>query len=241
MDCRQPGFSVHGIVHASVLEWVVMPCSRGSSQPRDWTQVSCIADRFFTTEPSGKLGFLARPWQKGIALKVDPYFSWTLHATMRPSFQSCLTLCDPMDCSPPGCSVHGILQARILEWVAIPFSRGSFLTQRSNPGVLHCRQILYSLSHQGSLYFHFQRAVEEANHSSSGKWASREQTWGERKGIRQKVEKNSRGSCWFDSWSKEQGKTQNHFHQRLCFLWGCAWTGAIPSGFQEPVNSLKLC
>ena len=38
--------------------------------------------------------------------------------------QSCLTLCDPMDCSPPGSSVHGILQARILEWVAIPFSRG---------------------------------------------------------------------------------------------------------------------
>ena len=37
----------------------------------------------------------------------------------------CLTLCDPMDCSPPGSSVHGILQARILEWVAIPFSRGS--------------------------------------------------------------------------------------------------------------------
>ena len=39
--------------------------------------------------------------------------------------QSCLTLCDPMDCSPPGCSVRGIHQARILEWVAIPFSRGS--------------------------------------------------------------------------------------------------------------------
>ena len=39
--------------------------------------------------------------------------------------QSCLTLCHPMDCSPPGSSVHGILQARILEWVAIPFSRGS--------------------------------------------------------------------------------------------------------------------
>ena len=39
--------------------------------------------------------------------------------------QSCLTLCDPVDCSPPGSSVHGILQARILEWVAISFSRGS--------------------------------------------------------------------------------------------------------------------
>ena len=39
--------------------------------------------------------------------------------------QSCPTLCDPMDGSPPGSSVHGILQAKILEWVAIPFSRGS--------------------------------------------------------------------------------------------------------------------
>ena len=39
--------------------------------------------------------------------------------------QSCLTLWDPMDCSPPGSSVHGILQAKTLEWVASPFSRGS--------------------------------------------------------------------------------------------------------------------
>ena len=39
--------------------------------------------------------------------------------------QSCLTLCDPMDCSPPGSSVHGISQARILEWVTISSSRGS--------------------------------------------------------------------------------------------------------------------
>ena len=39
--------------------------------------------------------------------------------------QLCLPLCDPVDCSLPGSSVHGILQARILEWAAIPFSRGS--------------------------------------------------------------------------------------------------------------------
>ena len=37
--------------------------------------------------------------------------------------QLCLTLCDPMDCSPPGSSVHGLFQARILEWVAVSFSR----------------------------------------------------------------------------------------------------------------------
>ena len=45
------------------------------------------------------------------------------------SLQSSPTLCDPVDCSPPGSSVHGILQARILEWVAMPSSRGIFLTQ----------------------------------------------------------------------------------------------------------------
>ena len=39
--------------------------------------------------------------------------------------QLCPTLCDPMDCSPPGSSMHGIFQARVLEWVAISFSRGS--------------------------------------------------------------------------------------------------------------------
>ena len=39
--------------------------------------------------------------------------------------QSCPTLCNPMDCNPPGSSVHGILQARILEWIAMSFSRGS--------------------------------------------------------------------------------------------------------------------
>ena len=48
------------------------------------------------------------------------------------SLQSCPTICDPMDCSPQGPSVHGIFQARILERVAIPFSRGSSPTQGSN-------------------------------------------------------------------------------------------------------------
>ena len=59
--------------------------------------------------------------------------------------QSCPTLCDPMDYS-----VHGILQARILEWVAFPWSGGIFPTQESNPGLLHHRWILYQLSHKGS-------------------------------------------------------------------------------------------
>ena len=62
--------------------------------------------------------------------------------------QSCPTLCDPMDCNPPGSSVHGILQARILEWVAVPLLQRIFPTQGSNLSLLQCRQILYHLSHQ---------------------------------------------------------------------------------------------
>ena len=63
--------------------------------------------------------------------------------------QLCLTLYNPVVCKLLVSFVHGIFQARILEWVAI--SQGIFLTQGSNKGLLHCRQILYHLSHQGSL------------------------------------------------------------------------------------------
>ena len=48
MDCSPPGSSVMGILQTRILEWVAMPSSRGSSQLRDWTQVSCIAGGFFT-------------------------------------------------------------------------------------------------------------------------------------------------------------------------------------------------
>ena len=47
VDCSLPGFSVHGILQARILEWVTISFSRGSSQPRDWTQVSCIGGRCF--------------------------------------------------------------------------------------------------------------------------------------------------------------------------------------------------
>ena len=63
---------------------------------------------------------------------------------------SCVRLCDLMYYSLPGSSVHGILQARILEWVAMPSSRGSS-QPRDWTQVSHCRQILYCLSHQEQL------------------------------------------------------------------------------------------
>ena len=49
VDYNPPGNSVHGILQARILKWVAMPFSRGSSQPRDQTLVSCIAGRFFTS------------------------------------------------------------------------------------------------------------------------------------------------------------------------------------------------
>ena len=58
--------------------------------------------------------------------------------------QLCLTPCDPVTCRLPGSSVHGILQARILEWAAICFSRGS-----SNQGIKPGSPILQARSHQG--------------------------------------------------------------------------------------------
>ena len=82
-----------------------MPSSRGSSRPRDQTRVSCTAERYFTAESPGKPNARRLSEVKGT--------------------QSCWTLYESMDCSPPGSSVHGILQARILAWVARPFSRGS--------------------------------------------------------------------------------------------------------------------
>ena len=89
-----------------------------------------LAGRFFTTSATSEA-----PELHEVKVKVS-------------LAQSCPTLCDSMDCSLPRFSVPGILQARILEWVAIPFSRGILPTQGSNLGLLHCRQILYCLSHR---------------------------------------------------------------------------------------------
>ena len=74
-----------------------------------------------------------------LSLLADMTFTGLMYACQ--VAQSCLTLCDPMDCSPLGSFFHGILQARILEWVAISFSRESSQptdwTHRSNPRLLH--------------------------------------------------------------------------------------------------------
>ena len=84
MDCRWPGFSVHGILQARILEWVAIPSSRG----------------IFLAQGSNSHLLSLLHWQVGILPPAPPGTLWPLS------------------------TVHGILQARILEWVAFPFSRG---------------------------------------------------------------------------------------------------------------------
>ena len=94
-----------------------------------------------------------RPWWLVKSLKT--FYMYSLNPNGSVGFicaklLSHVRLCDPMDCSPPGSSVHGILQARILEWVATLFSRGSSWPDWTQ---VSCgRWILYHLSHQGSFF-----------------------------------------------------------------------------------------
>ena len=64
MDCSLPGSSVHGIFQAIVLEWIAISFSRGSSRPRDWTQVSRIVDRRFTVWATREVHFWGSHWQR---------------------------------------------------------------------------------------------------------------------------------------------------------------------------------
>ena len=92
--CNSMNYTVHGILQVRILQWVAVPFSRGSSQPRDQTQVSCMAGGFFTSWTQGK------PKNTGVG--------------------------------------------------SLSFLQQIFLTQELNQRLLHCRQILYQLSYQGS-------------------------------------------------------------------------------------------
>ena len=80
-----------------------------------------VAGTYFPTFPPSTLILIPQPLHL-------VFFCQTNYSTKSESesevAQSCPTLCDPMDCTLPGSSIHGIFQARILEWVAISFSRG---------------------------------------------------------------------------------------------------------------------
>ena len=115
-----------GFFQARILEWVAVFSSRGSSQFRDWTcisWVSCIGRRIlyhWGSQEAQVLYTVFLKWnnpEKNVIKKI-----MCVHVQLVP------TLCNPTDCDLPGSSVHGIFQARILEWVAIFYSRAIFLS-----------------------------------------------------------------------------------------------------------------
>ena len=108
-DYSPPDFSVHGILQARILEWVAFPFSRGSSQPRDGTQVSHIAGRFFTSWATREA---QEYWVGSLSLLqgIFPTQGWN------PGLPHCRWIHYQM-------SHEG--SPRILEWIACTFSRGS--------------------------------------------------------------------------------------------------------------------
>ena len=110
MDCSLPSSSVYGIFQPRISEWIAISYSRGFSWPRDPTCISFICS-------IGRM--VLCHWTTWEAL--ENRYKYVAAAAAK-SLQSCLTLCDPIDGSPPGSPIPGILQARTLEWVAIAFS-----------------------------------------------------------------------------------------------------------------------
>ena len=138
--CDPMDYTIHVNLQARILEWIAFPSSRGSSQPRDQTQVSHITGRFFTSwatrEAQEHWNALAYPFSRRssqprnrtrVSCIAGGFFT---NRAIREALytlrwsevaQSCPTLWDPMDCSLQGSSVHGIFQARVPEWVALSF------------------------------------------------------------------------------------------------------------------------
>ena len=141
----------------SSLPSPVLP-SLNSAYQRTWfVVVVCILNkfisiiwlqRFFLNHTA--CGILV-PWP-GIEPLPPAMEAWSLnHGKVEVlATQSCPPLCDPMDCSPPGSSVHGDSPSRNTGVGSHAFLQGILPTQGSNPGLPDCRQILYCLSHQGS-------------------------------------------------------------------------------------------
>ena len=127
INCSLPGYSVHGILQARMLEWVAMPSSRASSWPRDWTSiswVSCIGR---------KVLYHGANWEAQSESEIYSVVSdslWPLGLYSPWNFPGQNT----------GVGSHFLLQ-------------GIFPALGLNPGLLHCRQILYQLNHQGSLWW----------------------------------------------------------------------------------------
>ena len=129
-DCSPPGSSVHGILQPRTLEWVAMPSSRDLPDPG--------------LEPASPKSLASRADSLPLSHGGSPHTR--LCCVLCLVAQSCPTLCNTMDCSPPGFSVHGDSPGKNTGVGCHAILQGIFPSQRANPGLRHHRQILYCLS-----------------------------------------------------------------------------------------------
>ena len=121
MDFSLPGSSVYGILQARILEWVAIPFSRGIG-----SYISIITLTVNVLNAPTKRHRLTEQMKTCACMHfhLSHHSAWPLKLYViilwSEIAQSCPTLCDPVDCSLPGSSVHRIFQARVLEWVAFP-------------------------------------------------------------------------------------------------------------------------
>ena len=115
----------------------------------DWTELNWHTKTSLSIKSIGNLQFT----QKWSHMKV-----WNVKVLIT---QSCLTLCDPVDSSLQGSSIHGILQAENTGVDCHSILQGIFPTQGLNPGVLPCRQNLYHLRHQGRRYSNMKISLQD--------------------------------------------------------------------------------
>ena len=126
MDCSPPGSSIYGIFQARVLEWGAIVFSKRNAAAAAAKSLQSCPTLCNPIDSSPTR--LPCPWDsQGKNTGVGCHFLLQCMKvkSKREVAQSSLTLSHPMDCSLPGSSVHGIFQARLLEWGATAFSKGS--------------------------------------------------------------------------------------------------------------------
>ena len=175
MDCSLPGSSVHRILQTRIVEWIATPFSRGSSCPRDQTQVSCIVGIFFIIWATrGVRLFAVRFWAGVTWWKLYLTISLKLHIANKIVFCLIFFFSEQIKFYR-----RRVMKSLSLVWLfATPWTpqvtvhvgnspwsfsgnstgvgchfllQGIFLTQGSDLGLLYCRQMLYHLSHREAL------------------------------------------------------------------------------------------
>ena len=143
--CDPMDYTVHGLLQARILEWVAFPFSRGSSNQEIKPRSPALRVDSLPAEPQGKPVYV----YMCVFMYIRGCISMCIRALLSLFSQTklCLTLCNPMDCSPPGSSVHGDFPGKNPKVSCHCLLQGIFPTQGSNlcllSHLMRWRQILY--------------------------------------------------------------------------------------------------